>query len=282
MAVTAQRRLVTQDVRKFGSGRESFDIPDLTQIQTESYERFLQYNGAARPRSGRIEGLEGVLQEIFPIESYDKTIKLEYIRYELGKPRYTPDECRQLRLTYGRPFRVWLRLHQGPAGRGRGLPRRHADHDRRRRVHHQRRRARRRESSCTARPASTSSSRSDRRAASCTPAASSPSAAAGSRSTSPRRTALARPHRPERQVLGDDAAAGDGARVLGPTPTSCARSTPSTRQKVVDGRSAGKIEGKVAVDDVIDPADTTAGEIIIESGQRDHQERRRDHLHERA
>ena len=45
MAVTAQRRLVTQDVRKFGSGRESFDIPDLTQIQTESYERFLQYNG---------------------------------------------------------------------------------------------------------------------------------------------------------------------------------------------------------------------------------------------
>ena len=50
------------------------------------------------------------MREIFPIESYDKTIKLEYLRYDLGKPRYEPDECRQLRLTYGRPFRIWLRL----------------------------------------------------------------------------------------------------------------------------------------------------------------------------
>ncbi|GAG98239.1 unnamed protein product, partial [marine sediment metagenome] len=32
------------------------------------------------------------------------------VRYDLGKPRYDPDECRQLRLTYGRPLRVWLRL----------------------------------------------------------------------------------------------------------------------------------------------------------------------------
>ncbi len=51
-----------------------------------------------------------MLREIFPIESYDKTLQLEYLRYELGKPRYEPDECRQLRLTYGRPFKVWLRL----------------------------------------------------------------------------------------------------------------------------------------------------------------------------
>ena len=109
MAVTAQRRLATTNVRRFGTGREPFDIPDLTQIQTESYERFLQYNdGSAQKRKN--EGLESVLQEIFPIESYDKTIKLEYLRYDLGKPRYTTDECRQLRLTYGRPFRIWLRL----------------------------------------------------------------------------------------------------------------------------------------------------------------------------
>ena len=46
----------------------------------------------------------------FPIASYDNTLKLEYIKYELGKPRYEPDECRQLRLTYGMPFRVWVRL----------------------------------------------------------------------------------------------------------------------------------------------------------------------------
>ena len=53
-----------------------------------------------------------MLREIFPIESYDKKLSLEYLRYELGKPRYEPDECRQLRLTYGRPFRIWLRLNK--------------------------------------------------------------------------------------------------------------------------------------------------------------------------
>jgi DNA-directed RNA polymerase subunit beta len=34
------------------------------------------------------------------------------LRYELGKPRYTASECRQLRLTYGRPLRIWLRLNR--------------------------------------------------------------------------------------------------------------------------------------------------------------------------
>ncbi len=53
-----------------------------------------------------------MLREIFPIESYDKKLSLSYLRYELGKPRYEPDECRQLRLTYGRPFRIWLRLNK--------------------------------------------------------------------------------------------------------------------------------------------------------------------------
>ncbi|MEQ8211722.1 MAG: DNA-directed RNA polymerase subunit beta [Lacipirellulaceae bacterium] len=109
MAVTETRRLVTPEIRQFGSGREAFAIPDLTEIQTESYERFLQYNNGSNAKR-KIDGLESVLQEIFPIESYDKTIQLEYLRYELGKPRYTTDECRQLRLTYGRPFRIWLRL----------------------------------------------------------------------------------------------------------------------------------------------------------------------------
>src|SRR5215510_6680922 len=108
MATSAQRRITPKEVRRFGSGRELFSIPDLTQIQTRSYENFLQYDVPPQKRTD--QGIEGVLREIFPIESYDKTLRLEYIRYELGKPRYEPHECRQLRLTYGRPFRVWLRL----------------------------------------------------------------------------------------------------------------------------------------------------------------------------
>ncbi len=108
MATTAQRRLQPKETRRFGSLRTLHAIPDLTEIQTRGYEAFLQYETPWQKRKD--QGIEGVLREIFPIESYDKTLRLEYLRYELGKPRYEPDECRQLRLTYGRPFKVWLRL----------------------------------------------------------------------------------------------------------------------------------------------------------------------------
>jgi DNA-directed RNA polymerase subunit beta len=108
MATSAVRRLQPTAIRHFGSHRASHQIPDLTDIQTRFYDAFLQYDVPSAKRKD--QGIEGVLREIFPIESYDKTVKLEYLRYELGKPRYEPDECRQLRLTYGRPLRVRLRL----------------------------------------------------------------------------------------------------------------------------------------------------------------------------
>jgi DNA-directed RNA polymerase subunit beta len=108
---TTVRRILPAKKRNFGRISDEFPVPDLTQIQTRSYERFLQADLAPKQRVDA--GLEGVFQEIFPIESYDKTLKLEYLHYELGKPRYDPDECRQLRLTYGRPLHVWLRLNKG-------------------------------------------------------------------------------------------------------------------------------------------------------------------------
>ncbi len=108
MATTAQRRLDPEKTRFFGDDRVPHTIPDLTEIQTKSYADFLQHEIPWEKRKD--QGMEGVLREIFPIESYDKSLKLEYVGYELGKPRYEPDECRQLRLTYGRPFKVWLRL----------------------------------------------------------------------------------------------------------------------------------------------------------------------------
>jgi DNA-directed RNA polymerase subunit beta len=110
MATSAVRRIVPREIRYFGPEHKlpEIPIPDLTELQTRSYEAFLQ---ADVPRDKRKDqGLEGVFREIFPIESYDKTLRLEYLGYELGKPRYDPDECRQLRLTYGRPLKVWLRL----------------------------------------------------------------------------------------------------------------------------------------------------------------------------
>ena len=108
MATSAVRRLQPSEIRHFGSRRISQSIPDLTEIQTRFYDAFLQYDVPAAKRKD--QGIEGVLREIFPVESYDKTVKLEYLIYRLGKPRYDPDECRQLRLTYGRPLHVRLRL----------------------------------------------------------------------------------------------------------------------------------------------------------------------------
>ncbi len=110
MPIPAQRRILPENVRNFSRCGDTSEVPPLTDIQTHSYERFLQLD--VPPEKRQPIGLEGVLREIFPIESYDKTLSLQYLRYELGKPRYGPDECRQLRLTYGRPFRVWLRLNK--------------------------------------------------------------------------------------------------------------------------------------------------------------------------
>src|SRR5437588_8352891 len=110
MSIPAIRMMNPAAERNFGRFGDAIDVPPLTDVQTRSYERFLQLDTPPEKRGSW--GLEGVLREIFPIESYDKKLSLEYIRYELGKPRYDPTECRQLRLTYGRPFRVWLRLRK--------------------------------------------------------------------------------------------------------------------------------------------------------------------------
>ena len=93
---------------QYGRYRSVMEVPDLVELQTKSYSDFLQVD--LPPGKRKDLGLESLLREIFPIESYDKTMKLEYLGYELGRPRYTPDECRKLRLTYGYPFKVRLRL----------------------------------------------------------------------------------------------------------------------------------------------------------------------------
>src|SRR5260370_825696 len=110
MPIPANRIIKPSQERNFGRFGDAVEVPSLTDVQTKSYDRFLQLD--VSPEEREPHGLEGVLREIFRIESYDKPLSLNYIRYELGKPRYGPDECRQLRLTYGRPFRVWLRLNK--------------------------------------------------------------------------------------------------------------------------------------------------------------------------
>ncbi len=102
-------------VRNFAKRGDATEIPDLTEVQTRAYERFLQHDKTPDTRAKDI-GLEALLREIFPIESYDETMFLEYIQYELEDPRYTPDECRELRLTYGLPFKIRVRLKRETHG----------------------------------------------------------------------------------------------------------------------------------------------------------------------
>ena len=94
--------------RDFSKVADATAVPDLIDIQLAAYKRFLQQE--AEPAKRKNEGLEGLLREVFPITSYDGQATLEYLDYELGEARYTQQECRNLKLTYGLPLRVRCRL----------------------------------------------------------------------------------------------------------------------------------------------------------------------------
>ena len=97
-----------REVRDFSKRGDAMPIPNLIDVQmrlTSGSSR----RTPSRP-SERTRGLETLLREVFPIESYDGNLRLEYISYDLSEPRYTTDECRALRLTYGMPFRIQVRF----------------------------------------------------------------------------------------------------------------------------------------------------------------------------
>jgi DNA-directed RNA polymerase subunit beta len=96
------------ETRKYGRSPSLAEIPSLCEIQKRFYAEFLQAD--ALPQERHEDGLEAVFREVFPIASYDGSIKLEYLYYELGEPRHTPQECRQLGLTYAAPLKVRVRL----------------------------------------------------------------------------------------------------------------------------------------------------------------------------
>ncbi|MEM7515493.1 MAG: DNA-directed RNA polymerase subunit beta, partial [Planctomycetota bacterium] len=99
------------EVRRFTKRGDAMDVGNLWEVQHRAYTRFLQLATSPDARTDGY-GLEALMKEIFPIESYDGTMFLEYVSYDLDEPRYTSDECRELRLTYGYPFKVRPRLRR--------------------------------------------------------------------------------------------------------------------------------------------------------------------------
>ena len=100
-------------IRNFGKIEDAIEVPDLIEVQLDSYNRFIQFDAQLNKRKN--QGLEALYREIFPIVSYDKTMELEYLGYELESPRYTLEQCRELRLTYGYPLKVHCRLKRQDA-----------------------------------------------------------------------------------------------------------------------------------------------------------------------
>ncbi|HTY86958.1 MAG TPA: DNA-directed RNA polymerase subunit beta [Candidatus Acidoferrum sp.] len=93
----------------FGKIHEVVVPPNMIELQTNSYQEFLQADAAPKKRL-KHTGLEAVFQEVFPIESYDGKCKLVYDSYEVGEPKLDWLECLREGLTYGAPLYVTFKL----------------------------------------------------------------------------------------------------------------------------------------------------------------------------
>ena len=96
-------------IRKyFGKIREVAEMPNLIEVQKSSYDLFLRSGEGPEPVKG--EGIRGAFESIFPVTDFNETATLEFVSYELEKPKYDLEECHQRDLTYGAPLKVKLRL----------------------------------------------------------------------------------------------------------------------------------------------------------------------------
>jgi len=94
--------------RYYGKIREVLEMPNLIEVQKSSYDLFLNSGNGPAPAEG--EGIMGVFQSVFPIKDFNETSVLEFVKYELEKPKYDVEECMQRDMTYAAPLKVTLRL----------------------------------------------------------------------------------------------------------------------------------------------------------------------------
>ena len=94
-------------IRKiFGDIHEVIQMPNLIEVQRESYEQFLRSD----PSIDYVSGLEKTLRSVFPIRDFAGTSELDFVHYELEPPKFDVEECRQRGITYAAPMKVTLRL----------------------------------------------------------------------------------------------------------------------------------------------------------------------------
>lgn len=94
--------------KNFAKIKKIIDIPNLIDIQKNSYKRFLQTDVPVDARKNY--GLEAVFRSVFPIRDFSETASLEYVSFSLGTPKYDVVECHQRGMTFAAPMKVKVRL----------------------------------------------------------------------------------------------------------------------------------------------------------------------------
>ena len=96
-------------IRKdFGKQKPALDVPDLLTLQVESYNKFLQSD--IDPNKRKNIGLQAAFKNLFPVESFSKNARLEFISYRLEEPGFNVRECQLRGLSYAAPLRVKTKL----------------------------------------------------------------------------------------------------------------------------------------------------------------------------
>jgi DNA-directed RNA polymerase subunit beta len=97
------------EIRHFGKTKDIIPVPSLVNLQSKSYDQFLDSEVAADKRDPA-KGLESILREFFPITGYDDQVQVSYHGYVFSPPQHTIDECRDLGLTFQRGLKVKIRV----------------------------------------------------------------------------------------------------------------------------------------------------------------------------
>src|SRR3954454_3838869 len=94
--------------KTFAKLKQVIEIPNLIDIQKRSYDKFLQIDIPIEKREDI--GLQGVFKSVFPIKDFSETSSLEFVSYNLERPKYDVDECRARGMTFAAPIKVVIRL----------------------------------------------------------------------------------------------------------------------------------------------------------------------------
>ncbi|RPI49435.1 MAG: DNA-directed RNA polymerase subunit beta, partial [Deltaproteobacteria bacterium] len=96
-------------VRKnFGRVKKVIDIPNLIEMQQDSYAKFLQKDVA--PEAREDVGIQAAFQSVFPITDFTGASSIEFVQYSIGEPKYSEEECLSRGVTYESPVKMVARL----------------------------------------------------------------------------------------------------------------------------------------------------------------------------